>query len=185
MISTQEILAAAQKHCQRNPQAESLVAELGELIASGVDVLSRRDFAGHVTCGAVVVRDDGNVLLIHHRALSRWLTPGGHLESTDSSLIAAAARELCEELSVRPAQISVPVAWLDIPIRIDRHRIPANSKKVEPEHDHWDFEFIFHLAESDLAIQEEEVTDWKWCDPLEHSVALRDAVAAAQAWNKT
>ncbi|WTO36408.1 NUDIX domain-containing protein [Streptomyces achromogenes] len=47
--------------------------------------------------GAALVRPDGRVLTIEHRALRKWLLPGGHVEAEDTSLRDAALRELAEE----------------------------------------------------------------------------------------
>jgi 8-oxo-dGTP pyrophosphatase MutT (NUDIX family) len=50
---------------------------------------------------------DGRVLHVKHLALNRWLLPGGHLEAEDSSLLAAAQRELTEETGI-PASAVIP-----------------------------------------------------------------------------
>ncbi|WP_406403626.1 NUDIX domain-containing protein [Streptomyces sp. NBC_00879] len=52
-------------------------------------------------------RPTGRVLHIKHRALNRWLLPGGHLEPDDTSLLAAAQRELTEETGI-PASVVLP-----------------------------------------------------------------------------
>jgi 8-oxo-dGTP pyrophosphatase MutT (NUDIX family) len=104
------------------------------------DAVKRTTWDGHITAGAVLRRSDGEVLLIHHRALDKWLLPGGHVEPGDASLIDAARRELAEETGIVVDGLE-PLA--DFPVEINRHVIPANPKKPEPEHEHWDFRFAF------------------------------------------
>ncbi|WP_234008754.1 MULTISPECIES: NUDIX domain-containing protein [unclassified Streptomyces] len=56
----------------------------------------------HVTAGALLVRDGGEVLLIEHRAYGITLQPGGHLEAADTTLLGAAMRKLSEETGIDP-----------------------------------------------------------------------------------
>src|SRR5436305_15267957 len=60
---------------------------------------SRDQFApGHITTSGLVLSPDGDrILILHHRRLDRWLLPGGHVETTDPTIEAAAAREVLEE----------------------------------------------------------------------------------------
>ncbi|WP_328774848.1 NUDIX domain-containing protein [Streptomyces goshikiensis] len=62
----------------------------------------------HVTAGALLVRDGGEVMLIEHRAYGITLQPGGHLEATDTTLLGAALRELSEETESTPSWSSGP-----------------------------------------------------------------------------
>ncbi|MET9648567.1 NUDIX domain-containing protein [Streptomyces syringium] len=55
----------------------------------------------HVTAGALLVRDNAEVLLVEHRAYGITLQPGGHVEPADATLIDAAVRELVEETRPR------------------------------------------------------------------------------------
>ena len=60
--------------------------------------VARNQAAHHIVASAYVVHA-GCVLLVHHRKLSRWLAPGGHLrpgETPDE----CAAREVLEETGV-------------------------------------------------------------------------------------
>lgn len=65
----------------------------------------------HLVASVVVVEADGLVLLARHRRYGQWGPLGGHFESGDASLSAAAARELLEEAAlearVHPAPIDV------------------------------------------------------------------------------
>jgi 8-oxo-dGTP pyrophosphatase MutT (NUDIX family) len=111
---------------------------------------SRHQFTpGHITSTALVLHPDGaRVVLMHHHRLHRWLLPGGHVEESDASLAAAAAREAAEETlvhidSAHPAQLA----------GIDVHGIPA--KQNEPFHLHHDLIWCFRAEADEIAITDE------------------------------
>jgi 8-oxo-dGTP pyrophosphatase MutT (NUDIX family) len=142
------------------PDDAGSLAPLTAALTSGDDLTSRKQFGGHATASAVLLGQDGRVLLVHHRALDRWLAPGGHLEPSDNDLTAAAARELAEETGVGAGDIE-PVG--STPLHIDVHPIPANDAKQEPEHQHFDFRMLFRATrESELTLQQEEVLGAAW-----------------------
>jgi 8-oxo-dGTP pyrophosphatase MutT (NUDIX family) len=156
---------------------QDLLADLVRLIGSGGDVTSRKEFRGHVTCGAILIDSNSRVLMVHHRILNSWYLPGGHLEPTDESLRDAALRELTEETQIDRSDILPFNTWLDsAPIDVDRHLIPANPDRLEPAHVHWDFRYVFRAASAVQSIQLEEVTAWKYCEPEALPPKLRDRV---------
>ncbi|MCM3882282.1 NUDIX hydrolase [Frankia sp. R82] len=156
-------------------EAETL-APLLELAATDVPVTSRDTLPGHVTCGAIAVDMTYRVLQIHHRVLDRWLFPGGHVEAEDDSLEAAALRELAEETGVQPAAVR---ALRDLPMDIDVHTIPENATRAEPEHTHYDFQFVFQIQRSTgpgtVDLRLDEVTDHRWIpvSDLHHPASRR------------
>ena len=164
MISNDAVIRTLDAYCARFPDAQDYVHDLRQLLIDGAQCLSRSEFRGHVTCSAMVVNTDSQILMIHHRTLDRWLLPGGHVEAGDASLLSAAARELSEEVGIALAEISAPVLWAEVPVHIDRHTIPANSAKGEPEHEHWDFCYPLRVDRFAAALQDEEVSDFKWCN---------------------
>ncbi|MGW3176705.1 NUDIX hydrolase [Streptomyces sp. NPDC001153] len=89
----------------------------------------------HVTVGALLVREDSEILLIEHLAYGITLQPGGHLEPTDTTLIDAAVRELTEETGIDPSQVA-PVS--PTPAYVEYGRVPTRPAKDEPEHYHLD-----------------------------------------------
>ncbi|MEZ4321278.1 MAG: NUDIX hydrolase [Myxococcota bacterium] len=92
---------------------------------------------GHFTASAFVLSPDGgSLLLIHHAKLDRWLQPGGHIEPDDVDLIAAARREVAEEVGLDDVQLLEPC-----PFDLDIHEIPA--RKADPVHRHFDVRFLF------------------------------------------
>ncbi|MEV5505967.1 NUDIX hydrolase [Streptomyces orinoci] len=76
---------------------------------------------GHLTASALVVDPaGGRVLLTLHRKLRMWLQTGGHCETHDATLGAAALREATEESGVAGLTL-LPGG----PVRLDRHRTPC------------------------------------------------------------
>ena len=100
---------------------------------------------GHFTASAFVLSPDGgSLLLIRHAKLGRWLQPGGHVDPADSSPFAAAGRELREEAGVSDAGGDGRLFDLDV------HPIPADPRKGEPPHEHFDLRFLLRSRSSDL-----------------------------------
>ncbi len=108
------------------------------------DPFSRDHFApGHVTASAFVLSPDGaSLLLILHGKLHRWLQPGGHVDADDADVLAAARREVHEEVGLADVPLSPLAAGL---IDVDVHVIPA--RKADPEHRHFDVRFLFQARD--------------------------------------
>ena len=176
-ITADHIRTTVAEYADAHPEDKHSLAPLGELLDQGADVTSRKEFRGHVTAGAVLVNNQGEALFIHHVALDKWLTPGGHLEPEDVNLMGAALRELIEEtgiaLSISPVQAT--------PVHIDVHPIPANESKGEGAHWQADFRYLFRASgDQAVTLQEEEVSGYAWrsVDTIADEV-LRSRVAAA------
>ena len=177
MIANAEIGSVVRRYLEDHPGERARLALLLAELGNARPLWSRSTSPGHVTCSAAVISDAGRVLMIHHKALSRWLLPGGHLDEADSSLAVAAARELLEETGI-PA---VPVAGL--PADIDVHTIPANPAKGEPQHWHADFCWVMRATAGEIRLQEEEVTGHGWRGPAELPAPLL-AAKLARGWRK-
>ncbi|WP_416970219.1 NUDIX hydrolase [Streptomyces sp. 4F14] len=142
-----------------HPTEKNFLAPAIELLDTHAELASRKEFRGHATAGALLVGDDMHVLLIHHNALDIWLTPGGHLEPEDATLLDAALRELAEETGISGGITPL----LPLPVHIDVHPIPANTTKNEPAHQHFDFRHLFRLTgERAVTLQAEEVNGFTW-----------------------
>ncbi|WP_329076939.1 NUDIX domain-containing protein [Streptomyces niveus] len=176
-ITAAHIKATLDGYLATHPAEKPLLAALAELLDAEADLSSRKEFRGHVTAGAILADPDGRILHIRHLALQRWLLPGGHLETEDESLLAAAQRELTEETGI-PTAVVTPAGHL--PIHIDAHPIPANPAKDEAEHQHFDFRFLFRTSADVVELQAEEVTAaaWRDADTIADEV-LRDRVLHA------
>jgi len=122
------------------------------------DPFTRAHFEpGHFTASAFVVAPDGSaLLLIQHPKLGRWLQPGGHVEADDADLLAAARREIEEEVGLR----DLPLAANGV-LDVDVHRIPALAG--EPPHEHFDVRFAFHAPDRRLRVgQDTEAKVARW-----------------------
>ncbi|MER6067049.1 NUDIX domain-containing protein [Streptomyces sp. NPDC001792] len=159
-ISDSNISSMLATYLERYPEEAEQLSEPVRLLSQGRDFASRRSFPVHVTVGALLVRDDTEILLIEHLAYGITLQPGGHLEPTDNTLIDAAVRELTEETGIDPSQVS-PVS--SIPAYVEYGRVPARPAKDEPEHYHLDIGYAFTTARAEVGrIQETEVTGAGW-----------------------
>jgi 8-oxo-dGTP pyrophosphatase MutT (NUDIX family) len=136
---------------------------------------SRDQFTpGHVTCTALVLHPEGSkVLFMYHHRLHRWLLPGGHVEESDASLAAAAAREAQEETLVQ-----IDGDWAARLAGIDVHGIPA--KPSEPFHLHHDLIWCFRALKAEIAVTDEapsvlwaEEADW---DRLQIADSIRNSI---------
>lgn len=122
------------------------------------DPFSRRQFTpGHLTASAFVLSPEGDaLLLILHKKLGIWVQPGGHIETGDAGLEAAARREVAEEVGLElPSDVGGSIFDLDI------HAIPA--RKDEPAHEHFDVRFCFR-ATTRVVQASEEVASSSWVE---------------------
>lgn len=159
-ISDSDILGALFSYLERYPDEAAQLSEPMQLLRTGENFASRRTFPMHVTVGALLVRNDAEILLVEHLAYGITLQPGGHLELTDITLIDAAVRELAEETGLDPRKV-VPAS--PTPTYIEYGKVPARPAKDEPEHYHLDIGYSFTTAQADIGdIQESEVTGAAW-----------------------
>lgn len=166
-VTSSEIAECIDRYLGQHPHEHHGLRPLLDLIGRGADICSRATTPGHVTCGAVVVDHFGQVLMIHHNVLRRWLLPGGHVDPADACLPAAALRELAEETGITPHQPAGATMAVATPIQIDLHHIPANPAKNEPSHWHADFRYVFRIERPDIRLQLEEVGGYRWRSPAE------------------
>jgi 8-oxo-dGTP pyrophosphatase MutT (NUDIX family) len=142
---------------------EKSVELIRMLVAETPQPFSREQFMpGHVTATGLVLHPDGRgVAMVHHGRLNRWLLPGGHLESSDVDVIAAARREVAEEIGLTANGGEI--------IGADVHGIPRNVKggvEVEPYHLHHDV-LVWFKAEGEALVLSEESHAVRWVWPEE------------------
>jgi 8-oxo-dGTP pyrophosphatase MutT (NUDIX family) len=155
MLDPKQVAAVARSfHDDGDGQAAKSVDLIVMLLESSPEPFSRHQFTpGHITCSGLVLAGD-RFLIVHHRRLNRWLLPGGHVEAIDSSIEAAAAREVLEETGVEVSGGLIAGA--------DVHGIPSNGR--EPYHLHHDLLFAFRTGETSVRVSDESHAV-VWCGP--------------------
>lgn len=183
LVADEDIRAVVEEYLAVYPGEAERLRVFTDALAAGRDMTSRKTLPGHVTTGAFVLDRQGRLLQIAHKALKRWLNPGGHTEPEDASLLDAALRELREETGIRPEQVvRIGVQREGLPLAIDAHEIPANPAKDEPAHWHFDFRYAFRLvgeAAEGIALQAEEVDAYRWVPLAEAALGQDEARVAA------
>ena len=142
-IALEQIDTTVRAYLERYPSEGSALAPILETLAKGFDFTSRRRFPAHVTAGTVLLDEQDRVLQIRHSMLGRWLTPGGHCEPDDKSLVGAALRELAQGCGVAPEDVERIGGEESLPVHIRVHSVPADDARKEPMHHHFDFRFAF------------------------------------------
>lgn len=184
-LTRSHIRATTEEYLARHPHERESLAGLLSLLDGAADPADRATLPAHVTCSAVVIDRRCRVLHIRHRASGGLvLTPGGHTEPGDRSLLTAALRELQEETGIPPGAVCLTRQVLGSPIDIDVHDIDARPAKGEQAHRHYDFRYVFHLADEEppaITLQDEEVSGAQWLPLAEvRSSTLRTKLLHAQ-----
>ncbi|WP_053640395.1 MULTISPECIES: NUDIX domain-containing protein [unclassified Streptomyces] len=183
--SSSSIRKAVESYLARHPDERDALTGLLAMLERPIDVTARTALPGHITCGAVVIDRQGRVLHIRHRATGDLvLTTGGHVESEDRTLLAAALREVSEGAGIPPAALCLTRQMLGSPLDIDVHGITANPSENEPAHRHYDFRYVFCLAGEEppaITLRDEEVSGAQWLTlPEVTSPTLRAKLLRAQ-----
>lgn len=149
-------------------EADSLAKTIA-FIESEPQAFERRLQKGHVTGSALLAGPDGKVLLMHHKALDKWLQFGGHADG-DENILRVAIREAEEESGIGDLTLlSDGIADVDI------HMIPDRPAKNEPAHLHYDIRFILCTGKTDFTLDDDGVTALEWCDYATAEKRLQDA----------
>lgn len=141
------------------------------------EAMSRECHPDHLTASALIVDSSGaRVLLTLHRRLQRWLQTGGHCESDDLTLAAAALREGREESGI-PALTIDPV-----PLLLSRHEVPCGP--IRPSH-HLDVQFLAVAPPDAQHVISDESDDLAWFEldalpPTDQSVHALIAAATTR-----
>lgn len=131
------------------------VKEVLEFLENNTNCYDRSNLKGHVTAGAFVCDNNGNILLNHHKKSGMWFQFGGHSDGEEDSFNVA-KREVMEEAGVTDFILGVPsifdVAVMDI---------AYSAKKNEPEHKHYDINFMLVVKNKSFEISNESF-EIKW-----------------------
>jgi 8-oxo-dGTP pyrophosphatase MutT (NUDIX family) len=177
----QNLVEMLERHRGADAAEETHRRRMLELAGSPGDPFYRKHFVpGHFTASAFILSPDrSSLLLIYHSKLHRWLQPGGHVEPGDADILAAAGREIVEEVGMAAPPLAVEGVF-----DVDIHPIPA--RKDEPEHEHFDVRFLFQAPAVDVTAGS-DATECRWVPLEEVTVSLTDAsvmraVAKVLSW---
>ncbi len=155
--------------------------------SKSADLFRRDNFEGHITASAIIIDIKKNeMLLIKHKALNRWLQPGGHVDDTDKSILDASLREIEEEVNIKKEDLKLVLSGSDKVslFDIDSHLIPDNVRKKEPQHYHHDLRFLFsYSGRKIININKEEALDYNWLpfDNLENNETFHRVIIKIRA----
>ncbi|QLQ16252.1 MAG: NUDIX domain-containing protein [Micropruina sp.] len=153
-------------------QAALAQAYLG-FLAARPDANERTCRPGHLTASCVVFDPAvEQVALVLHPLVGAWLEPGGHLEAGDTTVSAAAEREVREETGLEVAIDPVPVTLDCHPITCRGYRQPTR---------HFDVRFVGRAANrSPLRISAEshDLRWWPVTDLPDLGGEVRELIAA-------
>ncbi len=111
----------------------------------------------HLTAGVLVVDHTvSRVLMSLHGKAGIWVAFGGHCEAGDSTLLAAATRELIEESGLSGFEVDPVIAQLDV------H--PVDFCRPHGSVNHLDVRFVARAAPDATHQASDESTEVRWFD---------------------
>lgn len=119
------------------PEQEAQRITFLDFIDLTADPTSRDQRAGHLTASTLLLDDSRErVLLTLHPLAGRWFQLGGHCESGDPSIAAAAEREAAEESGIAGIRMHPGLLGLDRHPTVcrDSARRPGPSVHLDLEH---------------------------------------------------
>lgn len=132
-----------------------------EALAADAGLLTRQGDPAHFTASALPITPDGSaVCLVLHRRIGLWVQPGGHFEAEDTTVTAAARREMEEETGL--------VGEIDVaPVLLSRHTAPCRADAW-----HLDIQMLAVTPRTPARVSEESLAAaWFQVDELPEDVA--------------
>lgn len=164
-------------------EEQSRLATINFLIDS-TNCYDRSNKQGHITAGALVCDENGNILLNHHKITDMWFQFGGHSDGNPNSF-EVAKREVFEESGICDFIFQKE----DI-LDVANNLVDARPEKDEPEHVHYDINFLFITKNNEFKISEES-SDIKWVSIKQakklvspDDVSIKRMIAKYELWLK-
>lgn len=133
---------------------------LEHFLNTHTEYYARSNTFGQITSSAFIISHDlKDALLIHHKKYNKWLSPGGHVDSGETSL-QACLREVAEEVNLTHL-VALKKSIFDI----DIHQVPDSTKNgvFEPAHWHFDVRYIFKAQKNNtIEVDKKEVNRFQW-----------------------
>lgn len=137
-----------------DPDQDALRHAVLAFVLARPDACARACEPGHVTASALVLDHSGQrALLTLHPRVGRWLQLGGHCESSDATITAAALREAGEESGIEGLRIEPELAAL--------HVHPLTCSLGSPTR-HLDLQFIARAPAGAEFVRSNESLDLRW-----------------------
>lgn len=176
------LCAALLEYMQRCPERAKTAERILHFVAETPDCFCRTHAAGHITGSAWLLNPAGDkALLTLHRNLKRWMQTGGHADG-DPDVLRTALREAEEESGIT----GIRPLCTDI-MDVDIHTIPANPRKGEGEHLHYDIRFLLQAPHEDYVISDES-DDLAWWTPADFAARAAETDEAvlrlARLWQE-
>lgn len=159
----------------RTAEQLALRAEYEQFLSEGNAAALERDLGrAHVTGSAFVFTPDlQKILLGFHKKAGFWIQLGGHVETTDESVRAAARREAQEE-----GGIADLLDLGDGPLDLDRHELGPGFIRCDT---HWDIGYGFIATGTPTASEESEAVEWWPVDRLPANIPADFTVRVQRA----
>ncbi|HEX8306462.1 MAG TPA: coenzyme F420-0:L-glutamate ligase [Jatrophihabitans sp.] len=124
------------------------------LLAARPDATRLACVPGHITASTLLLDSEGRrVLLTLHPRVGAWVQLGGHVEDTDESLLAAAAREAVEESGIAGLTLD------PLPVNLDVHAITCSLGLPTR---HYDVQFVGRAPAGAEPVISAESDDLRW-----------------------
>lgn len=152
---TSDLLTTLENYQPWNDTESTHYAAILDLLRSNPAAFDRHSYQpGHITGSTwILAEDTGNVAMIYHRRLDRWLQPGGHADVGETDGLSTALREAREELGLvlDPARASL--------FDLDVHQIPETT--TQPSHFHFDIRYLC-LTKQQPLISDSDAAQARW-----------------------
>nr|WP_289039220.1 NUDIX hydrolase [uncultured Allobacillus sp.] len=164
--NNEETLRQFQQYIHQFPEEEENLKPFISFIKESEELFDRSVSPGHITGSGFVLHPNNPdyMLMLFHKSLERWLQPGGHVDPGETPE-EAAIREVKEETNIDARLHSVHKEQ-HYPFDVNIHYIPANERKGEPGHFHYDFRYLLMTDETEIG-QNDEGHDVRWVDVTE------------------